>query len=87
MNDTQAHIDLAAKTVRKSGGKYQYKARAVKDGVDFEQHEYVTPTGDVGYSIIMYAEKDGKKYTKVIGKGPEAASRNHDWVEVVEDNG
>ena len=47
MNDTQAHIDLAAKTVRKSGGKYQYKARAVKDGVDFEQHEYVTPTGIV----------------------------------------
>lgn len=87
MKDTQAHKDLVAKTVRKSGGKYTQILRKVENGVDFERHEYVSPNGGAGYSVILYAEKDGKQYTKIIGKGPEAASRNHDWAEVVEDNG
>lgn len=84
MQDTPAHTALIEKKPRKSDGKYTQILRKVENGVDFERHEYVTPSGEAGYSLIMYAEKDEKKYKKITGEGPEADSRNHDSVEVSE---
>lgn len=74
---------LKAQSPRKSKGKYKQVLRKKENGIDSEQHEYVTPSGEAGYSIILRAEKDGVKYIKTTGKGPEADSRNHDWQEVI----
>jgi len=63
--------------------KKKYCQVKEKDGKSVT--EYLCPDGSVGYHITLTKEVDGKKYCKMIGYGPEAESRTHDWYELTED--
>lgn len=76
---------------------YQNKGRGVKrakyEHVPLEDcgnckrqvDEYVTPAGEPGYVVTVHMEKDGKKYCKATGHGPEAKARTHGWAELSDD--
>ncbi len=70
---------ILSQTQTEKDGKFKETRRTVKDGQDFEVHEYVNPEGKAGYQIFMFAEKDGKEYFKSVGYGVEAKSRTWDW--------
>lgn len=58
-------------------GKYQQVPRfQIFDDLGYETTEYVTPSGQAGYEIIVY----DKNSIKHIGYGPEADARTWDYV-------
>nr|AKH46387.1 hypothetical protein [uncultured marine virus] len=64
------------------GDKYVRVDRAIVDGVDYKQDEYVCCCGTPGYSTTIYKTEDEKEYRCSKGYGMEADDRTFDWIEI-----
>lgn len=70
-------VKAAQEAYKLTNGKYQFHAKD-SYATNCETHEYVTPSGEVGYVIYQYEDRDGIMYRRASNKGPEDY-RTHDW--------
>ncbi len=75
---------LSSEAETNKGDRYTQVIRKQDADGDYEVHEYYTPSGEIGYQIIMYETKNKVEYGKSVSHGPEASNRTWDWLEVSE---
>ncbi len=70
--DTEKELIKIEKQLKKEkDGKYKHKPKYEKDGTSYIVNEYVTPSGEVGYDIIVETDT----YIESISTGVEAMYR------------
>ena len=73
------------KTDLQDNGKYKRQDEKEIDGVKYRTDEYETSKGEIGYTITMTKEENGKVYRKAISTGVQQKDREYDW-RLIEDN-
>ena len=85
MNITSKTQELEAQqtTLKKGSGDFTQVTRTVKDGLDYEVHEYGNPVhGYWGYQIIFREIRVDGEYIMSEGYGGEAKSRTFNWFKI-----
>ena len=80
--DTKS-VETSQEAYLKVNKKYQRLSASKELDITKSITEYVCPDGSTGYHIMLEKEVDKKKYSKMIGYGPEKESRTHDWAEII----
>ena len=73
------------KTDLQDNGKYKQQDEKEIDGVKYRTDEYETSKGEIGYTITLTKEEDGKVYKKAISTGVQKEDREYDWT-LIKDN-
>ena len=74
------------KTDLQDNGKYKRQDEKEIDGVKYRTDEYETSKGEIGYTITMTKEENGKVYKKAISTGVQKLDREYDWVLIKDNN-
>ncbi len=77
-------FDTDQKAYKTENKKYKQIKEITVDRTTILTHEYVTPSGEVGYQTFIETKlDDGKIMIKSFGRGDEAKDRDFDWREKI----
>jgi len=85
INQEIVKLETILNSDKQASGKYKRKDKTIIDNVEYEVHEYETSLGEIGYTIFITKEEDGKIYNKAISTGVEKMNREYDW-RLIKDN-
>ena len=74
------------KTDLQKNGKYKRQDEKEIDGVKYRTDEYETAFGEIGYTVTITKEENGKIYKKAISTGVQKEDREYDWILINDNN-
>lgn len=75
-----AQIETQQESLKKASGDFVRIGRKAEDGFNYEVVDYGdSAKKSFGYQVIFIETRQDGDYIKIVGYGPEAASRTSEW--------